>query len=382
MKKIFIVAGEASGDLHASRLVREIKSCEPSVVFMGIGGQNMSLAGVRVFYRADELAIVGVWDIFKHFKKIKEMFFLFLKEVDKEKPDIVILVDYPGFNLRLLKELKKRKVKIIYYISPQLWAWGKNRIYTIKKYVDKMLVFFDFEGELYKKYGVPVECVGHPLLDIAKPSIGKDAVFEELHFNPEKKTIILLPGSRESEINALLPMMLSAALKIHNLREDIQVILVRSQAIAPEIFDTHLRGFDLPCRIAENRGTELYDYLSIADLALVSSGTATLECAIMDVPMVIVYKISLLNAILMKPFIRVPHIGLVNILPKKKIVPELIQFDATPNKIYEEALKILTNPSVSGAIRKDLDALRRSLGSEGASRRAAKAVIKLIGVRP
>ncbi len=381
MKKILIVAGEPSGDLHASRLVREIKSLDPSVTFAGIGGANMALAGVRIFKRTDSLAIVGIWDIFKHLKKIKEIFFLFLKEVDKEKPDLVILVDYPGFNLHLLKELKKRKVRIIYYISPQLWAWGKNRIYTIKKYVDKMLVFFGFEGELYKKYGVPVECVGHPLLDIAKPSMGKDAVFEEIRFDPKKKTIILLPGSREGEVNALLPMMLSAILKIHNAHGDLQVILVRSQTIAPEILDAHLRGLEIPCRIVENRGAELYDYLSISDLAIVASGTATLECAIMDVPMVIVYKISLLNAILMKPFIRVPHIGLVNILAKKKIVPELIQFDATAGKIYDEAVKILFDPEISVSIRKDLEALKKSLGKEGASRLAAEAVVKLLGVR-
>lgn len=379
LRKILIVAGEPSGDLHASRLVREIKSLDPSVVFMGIGGANMTLAGVRVFYRTDELAIVGVLDIFKHLKKIKEMFFLFLKELDKEKPSLAILVDYPGFNLLLLKELKKRKVRIVYYISPQLWAWGKNRVYKIKKYVDKMVVFFGFEGDFYKKHGVSAEVVGHPLLDIAKPSSKKEDILEGLRLDAKRKTVLLLPGSREREVTALLPPMLSAMLKIHKKYGDLQIILARSQNLAPEMVEAHLRGLEIPCRIVENRGAELYDYLSVSDLAIVASGTATLECAIMNVPMVIVYKISLLNAILMKPFIRIRHIGLVNILAKKKIVPELIQFDATPNKIYKEALKILMNPSVSGGIKRDLNALRRSLGKEGASRRAAELIVGFLG---
>jgi lipid-A-disaccharide synthase len=376
--KIFIAAGEPSGDLHAARLVKEIKSLEPSIIFMGIGGSNMASAGVRLFRRTDELAIVGFSYVLKHFKKIKEMFDFFLANVEKEKPDLVILVDYPGFNLWLAKALKKRGVRVVYYISPQLWAWHKNRIYTVKKCVDKMLVFFQFEGELYRKYGIPVEVVGHPLLDIAKPSANRKTIIEKLRFDAAKKTVILLPGSREREVTSLLPVIAKAVFEIYKKYKDIQIIAVKSSNLPPELFEQYLKAVDIPCRIVENNGVEIYDYLSISDLAIVASGTATLECALMNVPMIIVYKASAINAAIFKLFINVRRIGLVNILAGKEICPELLQFDATPDKIFDAAQKILFERGKSEEMKKELLKVKESLGKEGASRRAAVAVINFL----
>jgi len=376
-KKIFLAAGEPSGDLHASRLVREIKNLDPSIMFAGIGGSNMASAGVRVFYRTDELAIMGFSDILRHIKKIKEMFDTFISEVEKENPGLVILIDYPGFNLRLAKALKKRGIRVAYYISPQLWAWDKNRIYTIKKCVEKMIAFFPFEGELYRKYGVPVEVVGHPLLDIAKPSADKVTIREKLRFDAAKKTIILLPGSREREVTLLLPVMAAAVFEIYKKYKDIQVIVVRPSSLAPELLEQYLRAVEIPYKTVENKGTEIYDYLSISDLAIVASGTATLECAIMNVPMIITYKASALNAIIFKLVARVRYVGLVNILAGKEICPELLQFDATSRKICDEAQKMLFDRGKAEETKKALLKVRESLGKEGASRRAAQAVIRL-----
>ncbi len=379
-RKIFVSAGEPSGDLHAARLVKEIKILDPAAVFMGMGGANMASEGVHLFIRTDELAIVG-FDFLRHLKKIKEMFDTFLVNVEKERPDLVILLDYPGFNLQLARALKKRGIKVIYYISPQLWAWGKNRIYTVKKYVDKMLVFFPFEGELYKKYGIPVEVVGHPLLDIAKPAADQKVIYERLRFDAGsasggKKTIILLPGSREREVTSLMPIMATAVLELYKKHKNIQVIVVRASNLPQELLDQYLKTVDIPYRVVENKGTEIYDYLSVSDLALVASGTATLECGIMNVPMIITYKVSMFNAAIFKLFINVPYVGLVNILAGKEIVPELLQFDATPDKIYDEAEKILFDGKKSAEIKKELLKVKESLGKEGASRRAAEAVIR------
>lgn len=381
-KKIFVSAGEPSGDLHASRLVREIKILDPSVAFIGMGGANMASEGVRLFIRTDELAIVG-FDFLRHLKKIKEMFDVFLANVEKERPGLVILLDYPGFNLRLAKALKKRGIKVVYYISPQLWAWGKNRIYTVKKYVDKMLVFFPFEGELYKKYGIPVEVVGHPLLDIAKPAVDQKTMRERLRFDSGpasggKKTIILLPGSREREVTSLMPIMITAILELYKKHKNIRVIVVRASNLPQELLDQYLKTADIPYRVVENKGSEIYDYLSVSDLAIVASGTATLECGIMNVPMIITYKVSMFNAAIFRLFINVPYVGLVNILAGKEIVPELLQFDATPDRIYDEAEKILFDGKKAEEMKKELLKVRESLGKEGASRRAAEAVVRLL----
>jgi lipid-A-disaccharide synthase len=377
-KKIFLVAGEPSGDLHASRLAREIKNIEPKVVLMGIGGAKMASEGIHLLYRTDELAIIGLPDVFKHLKKIKEIFVSLLAKIEEEKIDLVILVDYPGFNLRLARELKKRAIKVLYYISPQVWAWGKGRIKKIKKYVDKIIVLFEFEAELYRKAGVPVEFVGHPLLDIAKPSCDKDTIREKLQIDKKKKTIVLLPGSREREINALLPIMVITSQKLYKKSNDIQFIIVKSYNLCKKIFEKYLKELKAPYCIVENTGRELYDYLSIADLAIVASGTVTLECAIMNVPMIIIYKVSLFTAILMRLFIRVSSIGLVNILAGKRIVPELIQHNLTSANLFKETYKILFEPDRSNSIKKELAQVKKTLGQEGASYRTALSVIRLL----
>jgi len=381
-KKIFLVAAEASGDLHASRLAHEIKRIAPDVSLLGIGGAKMESEGVRIFRRTDELAIIGLFDIFAHLKRIREIFFSFLAKVKEEGADLVILVDYPGFNLRLARELKKRKVKVIYYISPQVWAWGRHRIKRIKQFVDKIIVLFEFEADIYRKAGVPVEFVGHPLLDTARPSEDKETIQSRLSLDAAKKTIILLPGSREREIEALLPVMLKASEKLYERHQQLQFIIVRSHNLNEVLFEKYLERFAPPYRTVVNRGSELYDYLSVSDMAIAASGTVTLQCAIMELPMIITYRVSLLNAILMKLFMRISLVGLVNILAGKEIVPELIQFDFTPGKVFRKAEKILFEPDRYERIKKELTKVKHSLGEEGASLRAAHSVLNSLQEQP
>ena len=375
-KKIFLVAGEPSGDLHASRLAKEIKKINPNIVLKGIGGPNMAREGVKLFYNTNDLAIVGVFDILTNFAKIKKVFLGFVAKVLEERADLVVLVDYPGFNLKMASALKRCGVKVLYYISPQIWAWGIWRINKIKKFVDKILVLFNFETKIYEEEGVSVEFVGHPLMDVAKPSSDKNTIIESLSLDKDKRTVILLPGSRRREIELLLPTMIKTCGLLYKKSKDVQFVVVKSHNLDKSVFEQRLKGVEAPYAIVENKENELYDYLSISDLAMAASGTVTLECAIMNVPMIITYKVSLINAIIMKPFMRVPSIGLVNILAGKRIVPELIQFDFTVKNLYREASLILSNPEKSDRIKRDLSEIRKMLGQEGASSRAAKSVIQ------
>ncbi len=377
-KKIFIAAGEPSGDLHASMLAAEIIKLAPGISLFGIGGAKMASAGVSLFRRTDELAIIGLQDILRHLGKIREIFFSFIAKAEEEKADLVVLVDYPGFNLRLAKELKKRGIKVIYYVSPQVWAWAGGRIKTIKDCVEKILVFFKFEEDLYKKAGVPAEFVGHPLLDFVKPSVDKNHIIKDMGLDKRKKTVILLPGSRKREVTALLPAMIKASQKLYEKSKDIQFIVVRSHNLDKETYERYLKGLKAPYVLAENTGSELYDYLAVSDLAIAASGTVTLECAIMNVPMVITYKVSFISAIAMKLFMRIPMIGLVNILAGKKVVPELVQFDFTVGNIFKEASKILFDKSINARIKEELAKVKSSLGEEGASRRAALSILQLL----
>jgi lipid-A-disaccharide synthase len=235
-KNIIIVAGEASGDLHASHLVIDIKNILPDTKFYGLGGSRMRAAGVELFYDLTTLSVVGFFEVIKHLKTIRKIFQELLKRIDEIKPELVILVDYPGFNLRLAEQLKKRNIKVIYYISPQVWAWGFNRIRLIKKVVDKMIVILPFEETLYKKYGIDASFVGNPLLDLAKPTKTVEQFLKSVGLAPDKITIALLPGSRNKEVERLLPPMLNACRIIHRQNPQTQFLLLKASTVEERIF--------------------------------------------------------------------------------------------------------------------------------------------------
>lgn len=375
-KNILIVAGEASGDLHACNLVRAIKNIHPRINFFGLGGRELKKEGVNLYFNIVDLAVVGFFEVLKNLKKFRQIFYGLLKEVDKVRPDLAILVDYPGFNLRLAGELKKMGIPIIYYISPQVWAWNEKRIETIRKLIDRMLVIFKFEEGLYKSHDIPVSFVGHPLLDIVKPRVSKEELFREFRLNLNNRTFALLPGSREKEVKTLLPIMLDTACLIYKeLGPHIQFLILRSPAVKEDLFNKILARYKLPAYLISGR---TYDGLASSDFALVASGTATLETAILGIPMVILYKVSFLTWLYLKMRIRIPYIGLVNVVKNEKFIAEFLQYNAKPRKIADYIVKISKDKQKLGQIREGLSGVAASLGEKGASAKAARIIVDFL----
>jgi len=367
-KKILIVAGEASSDLHAANLVKETKSLMPGTEFFGLGGARMEQQGVKLYANIVDLAVVGFVEVLRNIRKFKAIFNQVLWEVDKLKPDLAILIDYPGFNLRLAVELKKRGIPIVYYISPQIWAWGKNRINLIKKTINQMIVIFKFEEALYKKAGVPVSFVGHPFLDIVRAN-------SKLNLRSGITTIALLPGSREAEVKRLLPLMLESAKIIKEKIPQSQFIILRSSTVKKELYDQVLIKNKLPVYVFIDK---TYAGLASSDFALIASGSATLESAILERPFVVVYKVSWLNWLCLRAIIKIPYIGLVNIVAGRKIIKEFIQHRAQAGRIANYIIDTLKNPHKIAAIKNELSRVRLLLGEEGANKRAAGIIVELL----
>jgi lipid-A-disaccharide synthase len=367
-KKILIVAGEASSDLHAANLVKEIKSLLPSIEFFGLGGAKMARQGVKLSANIVDLAVVGFVEVLKNIKKFKYLFDQLLQEIDKLNPCLAILIDYPGFNLRLAAELKKRNIPVVYYISPQVWAWGKNRINLIKKLIKRMIVIFKFEEEFYKNQGVAVTFVGHPFLDIVKA----DSLLAIPH---ERITLALMPGSREAEVRRLLPLMLESAKIIREKIINSQFIILRSSTVKEEIFNQILANYNLPVYVFSDR---TYEGLASSDFALVASGSATLESAILQKPFVIVYKVSWFSWLFLRAIIQIPYIGLVNIVAGRRMIEEFVQYRARPKNIADYVTKTLNNPQKMASLKDELAKIKSLLGEKGASRRAAEISVDLL----
>ena len=364
MKNILIVAGETSGDIHASHLIKNLKTLNPDLAFCGIGGKRMHDAGVEIIYPIENLSIIGVSEIFCKIGHLRQAYKNVMASVVEKSVKTVILVDYPGFNLLLAKALKKKGITVIYYITPQVWAWGKFRIRSIKKYVDKALVIFKFEEDLFRKHSVTATFVGHPLLDAdVKPYPDKSS----LGLVCGKMTIALLPGSRESEIKRKLPIMLKTA-ELLKKRMDLQFILLKTSSVDEAIYKEILGQSGLT--ISEIKDNS-YGCLSVSDFVLTSSGTATLECAIMERPMLITYQTSLLTGLLFKVFARTRFIGLVNIIAGKIISPEILQYDANPKSLSRAIFSIISSKEKMDKQIKELREVKHSLGTPGGSLRAA-----------
>jgi len=370
-KHILIIAGEASGDTRAAELVSAIKILSPNTSFSGVGGDGMRACGVTLFDHITSLAVIGIVEVLKNIGRIKKVFDNILLEVDKQKPDAAILVDYPGFNLRLAGELKKRSIKVIYYVSPQVWAWREGRIDRIKKIVDRMIVFFPFEKELYARHGMNVDCVGHPLVDEIHITRQAIDVLKSIGLKTKDAvTIGLMPGSRQKEIERHLPVMLEAAKKLYEQDHRRQFLLLKAPTIPRDLLEGALPS-ELPVKIYEGNS---HDGINAMDAAIVASGTATLETALLNVPMVVIYKTSWLTYAIAKNVIKIPYIGLVNVVAGKKIVPELIQNDCHPTLIAQNVESILKDPGMIDELQK----LRTILGAPGASHRAAAIVVEEI----
>ena len=372
-KTIFLIAGEASGDLHGSRLVKELKELG-EYEFYGLGGKAMEHEGVRIFFDLPSIAALGLGDVLKQYLLFRKIFYQTLDHVFNEiKPDVIILIDYPGFNIRFAKKINKR-IPVVYYISPQVWAWGKRRIKTIARVVNRMLVLLPFEVDVYKGSGLDCRFVGHPLIDLVRPSKSEVEIRKEWGLG-DKKIIGLLPGSRKHEVSRILPVMLDAAALLKKKYPEYSFVLTETPSLPQALYDEILAKHPAEIIRIKNRS---YDALAVMEFAMVASGTATLETAISMKPFVIVYKTAASTYFLGKRLIQIPYIGLVNVLAGEKIVPEFIQQDATGKNIAAECEKFIADPAARAAMLEAIGKVRNSLGAPGASRRAAGEIFDLL----
>ncbi|MFH1287166.1 MAG: lipid-A-disaccharide synthase [bacterium] len=372
--KILIVTGEASGDLHGGLLTDELKKINPDLEIFAVGSKKMEASGAKIIFESTQLAIFGFTEMFSRLNLIKEAFDKIKEFVRAERPSLVVLIDYPGFNIRLAGFLDEQKIPVIYYISPQIWAWNKGRINVLKKLVKKMIVVFPFEEEIYKSNGMDVEFVGHPLLDLVKPKISKKEIIEKFGFTEgENSPIIgLLPGSRYEEINNLLPVMVNVCRKLKKNIPAIQFYICWANNLDIKLIEKRLKKANFPVSIISGWN---YELISVSDLVMVASGTATLETAILETPMVILGKISFFSSLLARILIKIPYIGLPNILAGEMIVPELFQENVRTKKVFLAVLELIRNENTRKKMRNKLTAVREKLGDSGAAGRAARAII-------
>lgn len=371
-KHILIVAGEASGDLHGAALVRAIRSMDQGISVSGIGGKKMEDAGVELIAHASDIAVVGLTEVFSFSKAVR-----ILKALRKmrsllknTRPDLLVLIDFPDFNLNLARTAKDFKVPVLYYISPQIWAWRRGRVKTIASRVDKMAVILPFEKEFYRSAGVniDVEYVGHPLMDQIPDGLDRETISAELGLDKGRPVLGLLPGSRSEEIKNLLPSMIGAAEILSSRHNGLQCVLPMAPTITDELIQSFISHTSFKI-IAARR--DIYSILKVCDLALVTSGTATLETALMGVPMVVAYRVSPLSFMIGKMVIKVPYVSLVNLIAGDGIVPEILQDEATPEGLAERASVILDDEEYRNDMIMKLNRVRESLGGKGASQRTA-----------
>lgn len=370
-RELLVVAGEASGDLHGARLVSELRHLEPDLGFFGLGGDELRAAGLESVAHSAEISVVGITEVLRILKRARQIFDLLLREVERRRPAAAVLIDFPDFNLRLASELKKRGVPVVYYVSPQVWAWRRGRVKTIAEVVDRMLVLFPFEVEFYERFGVQVIHVGHPLVDEV-PQL--PSVWERGEEVSGPFRLALLPGSRISEVEALLPVMLDA---VKRLAQDlpVEVRLIRAPTIPRELLEEEVELSGLPVRIVSE---DRFAAVANSHLALCASGTATLEVGLLGTPMVMLYRLGRWTYMLARLMVRLPFVSLVNLVLGKKVIPELLQSDATPRRVAAEAEQILLDDGERERMRAGLAELRARLGEGGASVRAAREVAALL----
>ncbi len=375
-KRVVIVAGESSGDLYGAKLAEALAALSPEVECYGIGGSEMERRKVKLFFSSSELAVVGATEVLEKIGHIWKAWRHMKRFIREKRPHLAVLIDYPGFNLRLAKVFKAKAVPVLYYVSPQVWAWRSGRIKKIAQRVAKMAVILPFEAPLYEQAGVDVEFVGHPLLDILDQGLTREKARRQLGIAADTLLIGLLPGSRAREVKSLLPPLVGAAEILAAEFPRSRFIIPRAAAIDKDMVQGLIAGSSLPIDIVEGRAFEV---MKAADLLLMASGTATLEGAIAGCPMVIIYRLSLLSYLIGRMLIKVKCIGLANIVVGKKVVPELIQGEVTPQRIALEAKKILQDHTRRKEIEDEFKGITNKLGGRGASQRVARIALQMMG---
>lgn len=358
MKNVLIVAGEASGDAHGARLVKAVLEKDSSVNFYGVGGTDMRAAGVDVKTDASELAVVGLWEVIAHRKVIFAVLNDLKEQLKTTPPDLLLLIDYAEFNLKLAEYAKGLGIKVLFYISPQVWAWRQGRVNKIRKAVDMMAVIFNFEKEFYTKHNVPAKYVGHPLSHNVKASIERKPFLQKYNINPEHKVLGLFPGSRRSEIKRLLPIIINSARLLKQQYPDIEFLLPLASTLTKEDLAPYLKDDALGIRVIQD---DAFNVMNACDAIVTVSGTVTLEISLIGTPLIIINKVSWLTYFIVSRMLKIPYIGLCNIVANKLIAQEFIQHDATPNKIANALSELITDDAKNKKVREDLGLIHQLL---------------------
>ena len=372
-----ISCGEPSGDLYAGALATEILALDPTATITGFGSDRLRNAGASLIGDFRGLSVTGLLEVVRLLPETYATYRRLVADATVNRPDVFVAIDFPDFNFRLAAAMRKLGVPVVYYISPQLWAWRRGRMKTMKRIADRVLVIFPFEQPIYEQAGVPSEWVGHPILDVAAEPEPRDAFLEGLGLDPARPVVALLPGSRRNELREILPDLARSALLIRERVPLVQFVVAR----APHLDDSLFRPLDM----LRERGGEAAvmtdgradDVLAAADVALVASGTITVQAALHECPMVVVYRLSPLTYRLGRPFVHLDTFAMANLVAGRRVVPELIQDEFTPAAVSGEALRVLTDPDHAARVRADLREVRARLGHPGASRRAAEAIMAI-----
>ena len=374
MARVFISAGEASGDIHAGAITAALKAMDKNIEVYGMGGELLRQAGGEVIFDIKDHSVMGFVEVIKKLPDIFKLKKAFVELLKKRRPDVFVTIDYPDFNMRIAKIAHSMGIPVLSFIPPSAWVWRRGRAKDVAQFTDKVACIFPFEYEVYKEAGAKAEFVGHPLVDIVKPAMSRDEAETWAGKEAGKKLVLLMPGSRPMEIEKTLPTLLEAGKILKNKTPDVQFIVPRAGTIPMSILESKIKASGLDVTITEGHN---YDLFSIADLALATSGTVTLEAALCDLGSVIVYKASPISFFIAKLVVKIPHIGLPNIVAGKGVLPELLQDDFSPENVAKQAMELL-EPERNAQMHKDLAYVRERLGEAGAVERVAKLILRLI----
>jgi lipid-A-disaccharide synthase len=375
--RVMISCGEPSGDLYAGALARELFRLNPSLSIVGLGSERLSQAGAHLTADFRGLSVTGLLEVARVLPRTYAVYRRLIADAEATRPDVFVAIDFPDFNFRVAHQMRRLSVPVVYYISPQLWAWRPGRLKTMRRIADRVLVIFPFEEEIYRRAEVPVEWVGHPLFDVSVPPRPRAEFLATQSIDPARPVVALLPGSRRNEVRAILPGLIEAAAIIRDRVPAAQFVLARAPHLPDELF-AGLVNASPPVTVLDGSADAV---LGSADVALVASGTITVQAAMHGCPMVVVYRLSPLTYRLGRPFVQVDTFAMANLVAGRKIVPELIQDDFTPAAVAEHALRLLQNPAEADRMRRDLRDVRAKLGAQGASLRAAQAVLRIAAAR-
>ena len=372
---IVVCAGETSGDNLAAGMIRAAHALRPGLTFTGMGGEQMRAAGTETLIDVSELAVMGLWEVIIQYPRLRGLLRRMQRHLETTRPDLLVLVDYVEFNLRLGAHARSLGIPVLFYVSPQIWAWRQQRIHRIKRSVDAMAVLFPFEQAIYEEHGIPVRYVGNPLVD--QVAAGDRDLRAELGLAPGQRLIGLLPGSRSGEIRRHWPVLAETARCLQAHRQDLHFVVPLASGVNAKMLDDAAPRDGLPLTLLTGSG-RARDVMACSDLLLISSGTATLEAGLLQAPMIVIYRVAPLSYAVFSRLVRVPHIALVNIVAGKRLVPERLQGAANPKALCAEALNWLDHPEELDRIRESLKQVREQLGSGGADQRIAAAVLEML----